>query len=73
MQVALFNIRRYRFLYIDHKAVKLSNREVEKTLGERLVVEIGVVTAQKKQFQKLLYAFFCAATFNPAGLFHFSA
>jgi proteasome alpha subunit len=35
------------------QAVELSNRAIEKALGERPVVEIGVVTAQEKQFQKL--------------------
>lgn len=35
------------------QAVALSNRAIEKALGERPVVEIGVVTAQEKQFQKL--------------------
>jgi len=35
------------------KAVELSNKAVEKALGERPVVEVGVVTAQDRQFQKL--------------------
>jgi proteasome alpha subunit len=35
------------------QAVALSNRAIEKALGERPVVEVGVVTAQEKQFQKL--------------------
>jgi len=35
------------------QAVELSNKAIEKALGERPVVEIGVVRAQDKQFQKL--------------------
>ncbi|MEP0824639.1 MAG: proteasome subunit alpha [Nitrososphaera sp.] len=35
------------------QAVDLSTRAIEKALGERSVVEIGVVTAQEKRFQKL--------------------
>lgn len=35
------------------QAIALSNKAIEKALGERPVVEIGVVTAQEKQFQKL--------------------
>jgi len=35
------------------QAVALSNKAIEKALGERPVVEIGVVSAQDKQFQKL--------------------
>jgi len=35
------------------QAVALSNKAIEKALGERPVVEIGVVSAQEKQFQKL--------------------
>jgi proteasome alpha subunit len=35
------------------QAVELSNKAIEKALGERPVVEAGVVTAQEKQFQKL--------------------
>jgi proteasome alpha subunit len=35
------------------QAVELSNRAIEKALGERPVVEVGVVTAQERQFQKL--------------------
>lgn len=35
------------------QAVALSNKAIEKALGERPVVEVGVVTAQDKQFQKL--------------------
>ncbi len=35
------------------QAVDLSTRAIEKALGERPVVEIGVVTAQEKRFQKL--------------------
>jgi proteasome alpha subunit len=35
------------------QAVALSDKAVEKALGERPVVEVGVVTAQGKQFQKL--------------------
>lgn len=35
------------------QAVELSNKAIEKALGERPVVEVGVVTAQDKQFQKL--------------------
>src|SRR5919198_544174 len=35
------------------QAVALSNKAIEKALGERPVVEVGVVTAQEKQFQKL--------------------
>ena len=35
------------------QAVALSNKAVEKALGERPVVEVGVVTAQDRQFQKL--------------------
>jgi proteasome alpha subunit len=35
------------------QAAELSNRAIEKALGERPVVEVGVVTAQDKQFQKL--------------------
>jgi proteasome alpha subunit len=35
------------------KAVALSNKAIEKALGERPVVEVGVVSAQDRQFQKL--------------------
>jgi proteasome alpha subunit len=35
------------------QAVVLSNKAIEKALGERPVVEIGVVSAQEKQFRKL--------------------
>jgi proteasome alpha subunit len=35
------------------QAVALSNRAIEKALGERPVVEVGVVSAQEKQFRKL--------------------
>lgn len=35
------------------QAVELSNKAIEKALSERPVVEVGVVTAQDKQFQKL--------------------
>src|ERR671935_881627 len=35
------------------QAAELSNKAIEKALGERPVVEVGVVTAQEKQFQKL--------------------
>ncbi len=35
------------------QAVALSNKAIEKALGERPVVEVGVVSAQDKQFQKL--------------------
>ena len=35
------------------QAAALSNKAIEKALGERPVVEVGVVTAQDKQFQKL--------------------
>jgi len=35
------------------QAVALSNKAIEKALGERPVVEIGVISAQDKQFQKL--------------------
>jgi proteasome alpha subunit len=35
------------------QAVALSNKAIEKALGERPVVEVGVVSAQEKQFQKL--------------------
>lgn len=35
------------------QAVELSNKAVEKALGERPVVEVGVVSAQDRQFQKL--------------------
>lgn len=35
------------------QAVELSNKAIEKALGERPVVEVGVVRAQEKQFQKL--------------------
>lgn len=35
------------------QAIALSDKAIEKALGERPVVEIGVVTAQEKQFQKL--------------------
>ena len=35
------------------QAVELSNRAIEKALGERPVVEVGVVSAQDKQFRKL--------------------
>jgi proteasome alpha subunit len=35
------------------QAVELSNKAVEKALGERPVVEVGVVTAHDRQFQKL--------------------
>ena len=35
------------------QAVALSDKAIEKALGERPVVEAGVVTAQERQFQKL--------------------
>jgi len=35
------------------QAMALSNKAIEKALGERSVVEIGVVSAQDRQFQKL--------------------
>src|SRR5688500_12850906 len=35
------------------QAVALSNKAIEKALGERPVVEVGVVSAQEKQFRKL--------------------
>jgi proteasome alpha subunit len=35
------------------QAVELSDKAIEKALGERPVVEVGVVTAQDRQFQKL--------------------
>src|SRR5919204_1523732 len=35
------------------QAVELSNKAIEKALGERSVVEVGRVTVQDKQFQKL--------------------
>lgn len=35
------------------QAAALSNKAIEKALGERPVVEIGVVSAQEKQFKKL--------------------
>lgn len=35
------------------QAVALSNKAVERALGERPVIEVGVVSAQEKQFQKL--------------------
>lgn len=35
------------------QAVALSNKAIEKALGERPVVEVGVVSAQDRQFQKL--------------------
>jgi len=35
------------------QAVALSNKAIEKALGERPVVEVGVITTQDKQFQKL--------------------
>jgi len=35
------------------QAVELSNKAIEKALGEQSVVEVGRVTAQDKQFQKL--------------------
>jgi proteasome alpha subunit len=35
------------------QAVALSNKAIEQALGERPVVEVGVVTGQEKQFQKL--------------------
>ena len=35
------------------QAMALSNKAIEKALGERPVVEIGVVSAQDRQFQKL--------------------
>ena len=35
------------------QAVELSNRAIEKALGEQPVVEVGRITAQDKQFQKL--------------------
>lgn len=35
------------------QAVQLSNRAIEKALGERPVVEIGVVTAKEGRFRKL--------------------
>jgi proteasome alpha subunit len=35
------------------QAVELSNKAIERALGERPVIEIGVVTAKGKQFEKL--------------------
>jgi proteasome alpha subunit len=35
------------------QAVELANKAIERALGERSVVEIGVVTAKEKQFRKL--------------------
>jgi len=35
------------------QAVTLSNKAIEKALGERPVVEVGVVNAHERQFQKL--------------------
>jgi proteasome alpha subunit len=35
------------------QAVALSNKAIEKALGERPVVEIGVINTQDGQFQKL--------------------
>src|SRR5919108_5224588 len=35
------------------QAVALSNKAIERALGERPVIEAGVVSAQEKQFQKL--------------------
>jgi proteasome alpha subunit len=35
------------------QAVALSNKAIEKALGERPIVEIGVISAQDRQFQKL--------------------
>jgi proteasome alpha subunit len=35
------------------QAVELSNKAIEKALGERPVVEVGVVSAQDRRFQKL--------------------
>ena len=35
------------------QAVALSNKAIERALGERPVIEVGVVSAQEKQFQKL--------------------
>ena len=35
------------------QAVALSNKAIEKALGERPVVEVGVVSAQDRQFRKL--------------------
>lgn len=35
------------------QAMALSNKAIEKALGERPVVEVGVVSAQDRQFQKL--------------------
>ena len=35
------------------QAVALSNKAIEKALGERPVVEVGVVSAQDRRFQKL--------------------
>jgi proteasome alpha subunit len=35
------------------QAVELSNKAIEKALGERPVVEVGRVSVQDKQFQKL--------------------
>ncbi|MCI0557054.1 MAG: hypothetical protein MN733_01050 [Nitrososphaera sp.] len=35
------------------QAVSLSNKAIERALGERPVIEIGVVTAKDRQFQKL--------------------
>jgi proteasome alpha subunit len=35
------------------QAVALSNKAIERALGERPVIEVGVVSTQEKQFQKL--------------------
>jgi proteasome alpha subunit len=35
------------------QAAQLSNKAIERALGERPVVEVGVVTAKEKQFRKL--------------------
>src|SRR6185503_2081195 len=35
------------------QAVTLSNKAIEKALGERPVVEVGVVGSEERQFQKL--------------------
>ena len=35
------------------QAAELSNKAIEKAVGERLVVVVGRVTVQDKQFQKL--------------------
>ena len=45
--------REFRADMSIEQAVALSNKAIEKALGERPVVEIGVVSAQDRQFQKL--------------------